>query len=140
MPLTEKMKIVLLPSTRDVHLLPVFPQPAMHVTATENTVFMDNPSMFSCQNSSFGVVTTDVLMALSSQELRKGAMADRLAGLANKLIDQARYVPRENSPPSSYHESFKSFPYSYDSASLAYALLCMYGRIISMLPDLFHQA
>lgn len=88
--ITEKTSIILLPSIRDVHHLPVFPQPAMQVSGTENMHFMDNPSMFSCQNSFFGAVTSDVLMPLSSQELRKGPLPDRLASLAAKVLQQGR--------------------------------------------------
>ena len=92
MTLGEHTTVVLIPSIRDAHHLPVFPQPAMQIGGTENMVFLDNPASFSCQGSAFGVVSSDVLMPLSSQELRKGPTADRLASLAAKVIQQRRYA------------------------------------------------
>ena len=81
---------IVLPAVRDVHHWPVFPQPALQAADAENIFFLDNPAMFSCQNCSFGIVTSEVLLPLSAGELKRGAQPDRMASLAAKLIQQGR--------------------------------------------------
>jgi len=83
--------VALIPSTRDIHHWPVFPQAPLEGAAPENVTFMGNPSTFRCGGITFGAVTTDILKHMSGQEIQKGtANTDRLAGLASHVLGQNR--------------------------------------------------
>lgn len=83
--------VVLVPSTRDVHHWPVFPQLPMTGPAAENVLLVGNPFTFHCRGMTFGVTTTDVLRHLSAQEIQRGNPgADRLSSLGSHLIGQRR--------------------------------------------------
>ena len=83
--------VVIVPSARDVHHWPVFPQLPMTGQAPENVLLVGNPFTFQCQGVTFGVVTTDVLRHMSAQEIQRGnAGADRLSSLGSHLIGQNR--------------------------------------------------
>lgn len=86
-------RVALVPSTRDAHHLPVFPQPPLCAEGGgEKMVLLDNPSTFCCRGVTFGVVTADVLRHLSSQEIQYGNPgSDRLAAIASHLIWQQRW-------------------------------------------------
>ena len=92
-PVDSGTHVVLVPSTRDVHHWPVFPQLPMTGQAPENVLLVGNPFTFQCQGVTFGVMTTDVLRHLSAQEIQRGnAGADRLSSLGSHLIGQKRWA------------------------------------------------
>lgn len=81
--------IVLVPSTRDVHHWPVFPQLAMDGEAPQNMSLVGNPCTFECRGVTFGVTTTDILRHLSAQEIQRGNNGmDRLTSLASHIVGQ----------------------------------------------------
>ncbi len=83
--------MVLVPSTRDIHHWPVFPQAPMEGAAPEHVTLLGNPATFRCGGLTWGVVTTDVLKHMSGQEIQRGtANADRLAGMASHVLGQSR--------------------------------------------------
>lgn len=87
----SRTEVVLVPSTRDMHHWPVFPQGPMEGAAPENVTLLGNPSTFRCGGLTWGVVTTDVLKHMSGQEIQKGpGGANRLAGLASHILGQSR--------------------------------------------------
>lgn len=93
-------RILLAPSTRDAHALPVFPQPPMRVSpasgaaaAAVGITWLENPATFRLNEITFGLVTADVLKHLASQEAQRGPAPDRMAALAGHLVAQRRCRP-----------------------------------------------
>ena len=88
--------VVLVPSTRDVHHHPVFPQtplppetvPTRH---PQQFTLLRNPGTFACNEVEVGVVTSDVVKHLSGQEMQRGPQGDRLPSFAAHLLGQQRY-------------------------------------------------
>ena len=79
----------MVPSTRDVHHWPVFPQLAMMGDAPDNITLVGNPCTFECKGVTFGSMTTDVLRHLSAQEIQKGnAGTDRMTSLVSHILGQ----------------------------------------------------
>ncbi len=89
-------QVVLVPSTRDVHHSPVFPQPPLPLESVptrhpQQVTLLPNPATFACNEVVVGVVTSDVVKHLSGQEVQRGPQGDRLPGLAAHLLGQQRY-------------------------------------------------
>lgn len=94
-------RILLAPSTRDAHALPVFPQPPMRAppggggaAAAAGITWLSNPASFRLNEVTFGLVTSDVLKHLASQEAQRGPAPDRMAALAGHLLAQRRLSPQ----------------------------------------------
>lgn len=85
--------IVIVPSTRDLQHLSVFPQPAMEGPKPEGLLYLSNPSTFSCRGVTFGIVTTDVLRHILGNEVWKGSAGDRIAAAASHVLAQQSYYP-----------------------------------------------
>lgn len=84
-----RTRVVLMPSTRDVHHDPVFPQPPLE--ATGDAIHVANPCTFSCNDVVLGCSTADWLMAGTKEEISQSEQrADRLPALASHLIAQRR--------------------------------------------------
>lgn len=86
-------RLVIMPSTRDAHHAPVFPQPAM--PAPDSVTSIQNPSSFAANDVSVAAVSHDVLKHLSASEVSRvpqGQAQDRLASLACHLVGQRRCV------------------------------------------------
>lgn len=83
--------VVIVPSTRDAHHWPVFPQLPMAGEGPENLLLVGNPFTFEIKGVTFGVTTTDLLRHLSAQEIQRGNGGnDRLASLASHILAQKR--------------------------------------------------
>lgn len=83
--------VAIMPSLRDAHQLPVFPQPAMSAKAEGALSHIGNPATFQCGELTVGAVAADVLKHLSSQEIQLGnSSSDRLAALASHILWQNR--------------------------------------------------
>lgn len=84
-----RTRVVLVPSTRDVHHDPVFPQPPLGEVA--GATALANPATFSCNEVVFGCSSADWLMACTKEEVSKAAgQVDRLPALASHIISQRR--------------------------------------------------
>jgi DNA polymerase alpha subunit B len=83
---------VLLPSPRDAHAMPVFPQPPLAAPGHLDLVScLQNPSLFDAGGAAVvGAASHDVLRHLAGAELQRGPHADRLAALASHLLGQRR--------------------------------------------------
>ena len=97
--LASPCQVVLLPSARDAHALPVFPQPALEAPPGAlgggEVACLQNPALFSAGGAlAVGATTHDVLRALAGSELQRGPPAgDRLAALASHLVGQRCFYP-----------------------------------------------
>ncbi|KAK9805391.1 hypothetical protein WJX73_010376 [Symbiochloris irregularis] len=85
---------VMLPSTRDVHHEPLFPQPPFHLDGGGDVVMAPNPAMLQVGPVTVGAVTTDVLRHLSPVEAaRSQRPANRMVSLASHLVTQRSFYP-----------------------------------------------
>ena len=87
--------VVLVPSTRDVHHHPVFPQAPLAAEAVptrhpQQFTLLPNPGTFACNEVVVGMVTSEVVKHLSGQEVQRGPQGDRLPSLAAHLLGQQR--------------------------------------------------
>ncbi|XP_043219988.1 DNA polymerase alpha subunit B-like [Amphibalanus amphitrite] len=87
-------RVLLMPSTSDLHAEPVLPTPPFAAAAGPFTM-LPNPCCFSVDGLVVGATSTDVLMHLSQQDIKLpgGGPSDRLARLAGYLIDQQSFYP-----------------------------------------------
>lgn len=97
--------IVLIPSVRDVHHSPVFPQPSfacnIPVAVKPFVHLLSNPCGFSIGGVRVAASSLDVLMLLGQQELAKTPLAEqsaskpleRLPRLASHLLQQGQFLP-----------------------------------------------
>ena len=94
-----RTRVALLPSAKDVHHHPVFPQPPLdhlpEVDAAHPHLLLPNPATFSCDEIVVGCSSADWLMACTHQEVSHAAagQADRLAALAAHVVAQRSYFP-----------------------------------------------
>merc|ERR1740123_559975 len=89
-------KIMLVPSTRDVHHFSPFPQPKYALNALSenesNILLMNNPTQFSVNNVSFGVCSADFLWDACKMGLTKN-INDRLLSMMSHCIEQRNFYP-----------------------------------------------
>lgn len=88
-------KVVLMPSTRDVHAAPVFPQPPL-APAPGVAASLANPSTFRSNEVVVGATSADWLMAATREEVSRagpGAPADRLPAMAAHVVAQRSFFP-----------------------------------------------
>eukprot|EP00884_Botryococcus_braunii_P008651 jgi/Botrbrau1/17788/Bobra.0127s0039.1 len=89
----SQTQFVVIPSIRDAHAEPAFPQPALRNGVAEAGIhFLPNPCTFSVNGVTVGTCTHDVLRDLSAAEASKG-VGDRMAALASHLVGQRSYYP-----------------------------------------------
>ncbi|KAK9916416.1 hypothetical protein WJX75_002324 [Coccomyxa subellipsoidea] len=87
-------QVLLVPSGRDAHADPVFPQAAFPASGLPASIRqLPNPATFRLNEITFGVSSPDFLKQVSSQELAKGPTPDRMAALAGHVIGQGSYFP-----------------------------------------------
>ncbi|ELU04244.1 hypothetical protein CAPTEDRAFT_95153, partial [Capitella teleta] len=91
----ETTKFVLVPSQRDVHHLPVYPQPPFSFSKpVSGLYFASDPSTLSIDGVIIGITSTDILFHLGAEEISMPpGGADRLSRLANHVITQRSYYP-----------------------------------------------
>lgn len=90
--LPSPCQLVLLPSLRDAHAAPVFPQPPLELPpAMDDAACLQNPALFDAGGLlTIAATSQDVLRALAGSELQRGPQADRIAALASHLLGQRR--------------------------------------------------
>ena len=97
--LPEETKVVMVPSVRDVHHDPLFPQPAFRTKAMpgdvrEKLICVSNPSVISSRGLTIGVTSHDVLKHLSGAEMHRSQVPDnRMSRLAAHLLRQGVFYP-----------------------------------------------
>ncbi|KJE90464.1 hypothetical protein CAOG_01774 [Capsaspora owczarzaki ATCC 30864] len=93
------LHIVIVPSLRDVvhdKIMPQPPFPEELVQPHERLMLCSNPGTFVINEVTIGIITSDILFHLSSEETaraRAGDTSDRLARLAGHLLDQRSFYP-----------------------------------------------
>jgi len=92
-------QLVIIPSQRDAHHEPVYPQPPfMPSTTAENDKihFASDPCMLKIAGLVFGITSTDILFHIGLQEISIGPQVsgnDRLGRLAQHLLNQHSFYP-----------------------------------------------
>lgn len=94
-------RIVVVPSTRDAHADPVYPQPALEsrffgdAPAPELLLSAPNPARLRLGPLEVAATSADVLKALSGAEAARGGAPgeDRMARLASHLVGQRSFYP-----------------------------------------------
>lgn len=85
----EKIKILLIPSSKDVHLDPVFPQSS--ILTPPHCVGMSNPATFSCDGVNIGCCSLDWLISCSKEEIALSKEhGDRLTAIASHVLHQRK--------------------------------------------------
>ena len=98
--LPKETKAVLIPSVRDVHHDPVYPQPAFKTSrlqgeTKEKVVCASNPTMMSCKGLTIATTSHDILKHLSGTELFRSSSpgSDRMSRLASHILQQRMFYP-----------------------------------------------
>ena len=91
-----RTRVLLVPSTRDVHHHPVLPQPPLDEAGAEEAgcIALANPATLRCNEVVLGCTSSDWLMACNREEVSRSAQPEeRLAALAAHLPTQRSYFP-----------------------------------------------
>lgn len=92
-------RVLLLPSPKDVHHDPTFPQGPMTFDGTifsaeEQLTNLPNPCTFKCNDVVMGCSTVDWLMSCTKEEISQSSKpADRLPSMTSHIINQRTYFP-----------------------------------------------
>ena len=86
-------RVLLVPSTRDVHAHPVLPQPPLEVGARAAATPLANPTTLRCNEVVLGAGAADWLLAAGREEVCGGRSEERLPALAAHLAAQRSYYP-----------------------------------------------
>ncbi|PVD26082.1 hypothetical protein C0Q70_13750 [Pomacea canaliculata] len=90
-------KVILVPSLRDVHHHPVYPQGPYSLSKTipQNFYLATDPCTMVINNIVFGLTSTDVLFHIGAEEvaLIKTGNTDRLERLVRHMLQQHSYYP-----------------------------------------------
>jgi DNA polymerase alpha subunit B len=87
-------QVVVLPSVRDAHHQPVFPQAPLDSAEISNLHMLANPAVFCCNEVVMGCSTADWLMASAKEELsRSQKQVERLPALAAHIALQRSFYP-----------------------------------------------
>ncbi|KAL4852696.1 DNA polymerase alpha subunit B [Chlorella vulgaris] len=92
----SRIRVLLLPSTRDLHHHPVLPQPPLPEgqARSAGVTSLANPSTLRCNEVVVGVCAADWLMACNREEVARSTQPqDRLPELAALLPAQQSYMP-----------------------------------------------
>jgi len=96
----DHIKIIVVPSTKDVHHFTAFPQQKYSsFIPAQNVFFAPNPSEFNVNNVSFGVCSADFLWDCCSIGLTKN-IKDRLLSMMTHCINQQNFYPLQPSTKS----------------------------------------
>jgi len=91
-------KIIIIPSTRDVHHFSAFPQERYMINNVnnDNIIFVSNPSEFNINNVSFGICSADFIFNCCKIGLTKN-IPDRLLSIMSHCINQQNFYPLQPS-------------------------------------------
>lgn len=100
------IKVVMVPSLRDLAHDPVFPQPpfAHELGLPSEVLRVPNPAMLTINELVVGVCTNDVLKAMTSEEISRlpaDAQPDRMRRIIAHLLQQRHFFPLFPPPPGS---------------------------------------
>ena len=96
------IKLIVIPSTKDVHHFTGFPQEkymANNLIMNENITFMNNPTEFNINNVSFGICSSDFIFNCCKIGLTKN-ISDRLLSIMSHCINQQNFYPLQPSTSS----------------------------------------
>lgn len=86
-----KTRVGLLPSPRDVHHDPIYPQPPLRLP--DEIAALPNPATFDCNGVVIGCSSVDWLMSCTKEEISASSKpADRLPAMAAHVLAQRRLV------------------------------------------------
>ena len=97
--LPDDVAVLAVPSARDAHHDPLFPQPpfaseAVPSSAKDRVVCLTNPATIDCGGLAVGTTSHDILKHLSGLELfRSTTPSDRMGRLASHVLQQRSYYP-----------------------------------------------
>ncbi|CAL8467288.1 g6825 [Coccomyxa elongata] len=88
-------QVLLMPSGRDAHADPLFPQAAFPAARglPASVRLLPNPATFRANEIVIGAASPDFLKQVSAQEISKGPTPDRMTALASHVIGQGSYFP-----------------------------------------------
>nr|KAG5711923.1 hypothetical protein BaRGS_026364 [Batillaria attramentaria] len=89
-------KLVLVPSARDIHHHPVYPQGPFVLPDTPQQFYLaPDPCTLVINNVVFGITSTDILFHLGAEEVAmcQPGTTDRLGRLVQHLLEQHSYYP-----------------------------------------------
>lgn len=90
-------QLVIVPSARDIHHDPVYPQPPFanpFPSEYKHVHFVSDPSTLTIDGVVFGITSTDILFHLGSEEIAcPPGSSDRLGRLTRHLLTQQNYYP-----------------------------------------------
>ena len=93
-------KIIIIPSTKDIHHFSAFPQEKyMTDNNNKNIIFVSNPSEFNINNISFGICSADFIFDCCKIGLTKN-ISDRLLSIMCHCINQQNFYPLQPSTAS----------------------------------------
>jgi len=95
---TTKTQVILVPSQRDVHEHPVYPQPPANIGNPDlwegKLHSMPDPAVFTVNGLSVGVTASDILFHLGKEEIHfPPRSGDRFTRLASHLLSQRCFYP-----------------------------------------------
>jgi hypothetical protein len=95
-PENKRRHVMLMPSIRDAHSHPVFPQPPFMLPTTSgdssNVRSIQSPCCFVSEDLTVAACSQDVLLHLSAGEIAHSQGQDRMGALASHVIGQQRYT------------------------------------------------
>ena len=109
--LPKETKVVLVPSVRDIHHHPVYPQPpfrtsVMAAESKDKVMCLSNPTMLSCKGVTIAATSHDILKHLSGTEVyRSSSSSDRMSRLALHVLQQRMFYPLYPPAPGSCLDS-----------------------------------
>ncbi|XP_006901509.1 PREDICTED: DNA polymerase alpha subunit B [Elephantulus edwardii] len=90
--------LVFVPSLRDVHHEPIYPQPPFSYTDLskedkKRVQFVSDPCSLSINGAVFGLTSTDLLFHMGSEEISSSGTSDRFSRILRHVLTQRSYYP-----------------------------------------------
>ncbi|GAB1597404.1 DNA polymerase alpha subunit B-like isoform X1 [Argonauta hians] len=87
-------KMLLVPSARDIHTTPIYPQPPFEGEESEFMHFVSDPSLLSINGILFGITSTDVIFHISNSECFASTNPmNRFKRIIHHLFSQRSFYP-----------------------------------------------
>ncbi|KAG8189941.1 hypothetical protein JTE90_009081 [Oedothorax gibbosus] len=87
-------KVVLVPSTRDIHHESIYPTPPFSVErATKRLYLASDPCILNIEGVVFAITSTDILLHLGKEEISHPQQPDRLGRLCKHILTQKHFYP-----------------------------------------------